>query len=233
MLTLYTFGDSILDCGHYNQHGVHPGQLLVKNDDRLFPEFRGQDLSSLGPARLEHRARDGATVRGLPPQGQGLPAEQAAEQAPSPGAGGGATNGNGSGSGARSIAILTVGGNDLLQGLILDTGPGIAEFAAAVDGFLRRMPIRPVLIGNVYDPSMGDDRQNFLGVDPGIARANHRRINDALAELAGRYGRLVDLNAHFLTGDPSWFTRTIEPSLKGASEVRRAFWNVLRPFVAG
>jgi hypothetical protein len=40
---------------------------------------------------------------------------------------------------------------------------------------------------------------------------------------ASRYGVLVDLHAHFLTGDPSWFTRTIEPSLRGASEVRRCF----------
>jgi hypothetical protein len=42
----YTFGDSILDCGRYNAYGVHPGQLIVRNDDRLFPEFKGLDLSS-------------------------------------------------------------------------------------------------------------------------------------------------------------------------------------------
>ena len=65
-LTVYTFGDSVLDCARYNEHGVHPGQLLVRNDDALFPEFRGRDLSSRGPARLEHHARDGATVASLP-----------------------------------------------------------------------------------------------------------------------------------------------------------------------
>jgi hypothetical protein len=48
MVTLYTFGDSILDCARYNELGVHPGQLLVQNDDRLFPEFQGQDLHSRG-----------------------------------------------------------------------------------------------------------------------------------------------------------------------------------------
>jgi acyl-CoA thioesterase-1 len=53
--------------------------------------------------------------------------------------------------------------------------------------------------------------------------ANHRRVNTVIGSLAARYGRLVDLHAHFLTGDPPWFTRTIEPSLIGASEVRRAF----------
>ncbi len=199
LITVYTFGDSILDCGWYNEHGVHPGALIVRNDDRLFPEFRGQDLSSRGPARLEHRAQDGAVVGSLPRQGEGLQAQE------------------------RAVALLTIGGNDLLGGLILDTGPGIAQFGQALEGFVRRLPIRPVLIGNVYDPSFGDDRLNFLGVDPKLARRNHERMNAAIAEVASRYGELVDLHAHFLRGDPSWLTRTIEPSLTGASEIRRLF----------
>ena len=199
MVTLVTFGDSMLDCARYNEHGVHPGQLIVQNDDRLFPEFRGQDLVSHGPARLDHRARDGATVRSLPAQAEGLVVE------------------------GRTVAILTVGGNDMLGGLVTDRGPGIERFAQALDDFLRQLPIRPVLVGNIYDPTLGDDTRNFLGVEPAVARANHRRMNAVLAELGGRYGALVDVHAHFLTGDPSWFTRTIEPSLRGASEVRRAF----------
>lgn len=198
-LTLYTFGDSILDCARYNEHGITPGQLLVRNDDRLFPEFRGNDLQSHRPARLEERARDGATVRGLPSQATGVRVE------------------------GEAVAILTIGGNDLLTGLVTDRGAEIEAFGRALDAFLAGLPIRPVLIGNVYDPSFGDDRNNFLGIDPAIARTNHQRVNAVLAELAARYGALVDLHAHFLTGDPSWYTRTIEPSLIGASEVRRAF----------
>ncbi len=205
MLTLYTFGDSILDCGYYNQFGVTPGQLLVRNDDRLFPEFHGQDLGSRGPAQLVHRAQDGATIANLEGQARGLKVE------------------------GRSVALLTVGGNDLLQGLVLDYGPGIDAFAAALDDFSRRLPIRPVLLGNVYDPTFGDDRQNFLGIDPAMARANHRRVNAAIAGVAGRYGALVDLHAHFLGGDPSWYTQIIEPSLRGASEVRRCFLPHLLP----
>jgi lysophospholipase L1-like esterase len=199
MVTLYTFGDSILDCGRYNEFGVHPGQLLVHNDDRLFPEFQGQDLASRGSARLEHRALDGATVDGLPFQAQGLRVEE------------------------RAIALITIGGNDLLRGLIRDTGAGIATFANTLDTFVQQLPIRPVLLGNVYDPTLGDDNRNFLGVDPAIARQNLQRMNTMIQEIANRYGQLVDLHAHFLTGDLSWFTATIEPSLKGASEVRRAF----------
>jgi acyl-CoA thioesterase-1 len=198
-VTVYTFGDSILDCGHYNAHGVHPGGLLVQNDDRLFPEFRGRDLASHTVVRLEHRATDGATVASLPRQVAGLRVEGVA------------------------VALLTVGGNDLIGGLAGDTGPKVERFAEALETFLRALPIRPVLIGTVYDPTFGDDRRNFLGVEPAVARANHRRVNGVLADLADRYGALVDLHAHFLAGDPTWFTHTIEPSLVGASEVRRAF----------
>ncbi len=205
MLTLYTFGDSILDCARYNELGVHPGQLLVQNDDRLFPEFQGQDLHSRGPARLLHRARDGATVTGLQSQAQGLHVE------------------------GRGIALITIGGNDLLGGLIRDTGEGIAAFSDTLDLFMQRLPIRPVLLGTVYDPTLGDDRRNFLGVEPTLARKNLQRINAVIEEIASRYGQVVDLHAHFLTGDPSWFTATIEPSLRGASEVRRAFL----PYVLG
>src|SRR4051812_29348327 len=99
MFTLYTFGDSILDCGHYNARGVSPGGLLVRNDDALFPEFAGRDLSARGPARLVHRARDGAGVNDLRPQARGL----AAPTGP-------------------AAALVTVGGNDLLAGLARDPG---------------------------------------------------------------------------------------------------------------
>jgi hypothetical protein len=62
---------------------------------------------------------------------------------------------------------------------------------------------------------------------PAIASA--REKNAVIEEIASRYGQVVDLHAHFLTGDPSWFTATIEPTLRGASEVRRAFL----PYVLG
>ena len=198
--TLFTFGDSILDCGRYNDRGITPGQLLVHNDDRLFPHFKGRDLASRGPASLVHRAVDGATVGALPLQARDLPRP-----------------------GGEAVALLTIGGNDLLRGLATDRGTGVREFAQHLDHFLASLPIRPVLLGTVYDPTFGDDARNFLGVDPRLARANLRRVNDVIAERAARFGRLVDLHAHFLTGDSSWFVNVIEPSLRGASEVRRAF----------
>jgi acyl-CoA thioesterase-1 len=197
--TVCTFGDSILDCARYNAYGVHPGQLIVRNDDNLFPDFRGRDLSSSAPAQLDHRARDGATVNDLSRQARGL-------NLPGP-----------------AVALVTIGGNDLLTGLAADQGAGIVRFERTLDGFLRALPLRPVLLGTVFDPTFGDDSRNFLSVDARIARPNLNRINGIIAELAARYGKLVDVHGHFLRGDPSWFTRTIEPSLRGASEVRAAF----------
>jgi hypothetical protein len=199
MMTLYTFGDSILDCGHFNPHGVTPGALIVRNNDALFPEFRGRDLSAPAPARLVHRAYDGSTVRDLPVQAKGLTVTE------------------------PSIAILTIGGNDLRLGLLLDEGPGIEEFAAALDRFLAELPIRPVFVGNIYDPTFGDDARNFLDIDQALARANFGRMNETIARVAARHGTLVDLHAHFLTGEEPWFYNIIEPSLIGASEVRRCF----------
>jgi hypothetical protein len=197
--TLLTFGDSILDCGRYNAHGVHPGALLVRNDDARFPEFARHDLASRGPARLVHRARDGATVEDLPRQLSGVEVD------------------------GPATALLTVGGNDLLRGLVFGTGLDLRDFGLRLESFATALPVRPLLIGNVYDPSLGDDSRNFLPVAPGLAREAHRRLDETIATVAARHGTLVDLHAHFLTGDASWFTSTIEPSLVGASEVRRAF----------
>jgi acyl-CoA thioesterase-1 len=199
MLTLYTFGDSILDCAHYNDAGIDPGSLIVHNNDALFPEFAGRDLSTCGIARLEHRAIDGATVLDLPEQAAGIVVD------------------------GPAIAILTIGGNDLMTGLLADRGSGLDSFARDLDEFLVQLPIRPVVFGTIYDPSFGDDAMDFTGYDLALGRENHWRVNAVLADMATRYGALADVHAHFLTGDPSWFTRTIEPSLIGASEIRRCF----------
>lgn len=122
------------------------------------------------------------------------------------------------------VVLVTVGGDDLLGGLIADRGPGIERFRAALDAFLARLPRGRVLRGNVYDPTSGRDEDNFLPVPPGLGRANLRRMDDVLADLAAKHGRPVDVHGHFLRhGDASWFTHVIEPSLAGASEVRRCF----------
>lgn len=75
----------------------------------------------------------------------------------------------------------------------------------------------------VYGLSFGDDRRNFLGVAPVVGRNNFQRINAVIEKIASWDGQIVYLHAHFLTSDPSWFTETIELSLRGVSEVCRVF----------
>jgi hypothetical protein len=55
-------------------------------------------------------------------------------------------------------------------------------------------------------------------------RAAHAQFNTALASAAARVGQLVDVHSHFLRGSPDWLVQTIEPSLVGASEIRRCYW---------
>jgi acyl-CoA thioesterase-1 len=201
MLTVFTFGDSILDCARYNAHRVDPAGLLVANRDDLFPEFRGRDLRTRfnGQVRVERRARDGSTV-------DDLPIEDVPALSPD----------------GPALAIVTVGGNDLLRGLVRDTGPGIAAFVRKLTAFLDALPIRPVVLGTVYDPTFGDDSAaGGVFPDPIRARANFNKVNTALVELAPKYGVLADIHAHFLKGRPDWYVNVIEPSLRGASEVRR------------
>jgi acyl-CoA thioesterase-1 len=201
MLTVTTFGDSILDCAHYNAHRVDPAGLLVANRDDLFPEFRGRDLTNrLSEIRLDRRAVDGSTVDDLPRQARGLRVE------------------------GPALALVTVGGNDLLRGLVEDAGPGVDAFVRKLTSFLDALPIRPVALGTVYDPTFGDDdAAGGAFRDPSRARANFDRVNAALTDLAPNYGVLADIHAHFLAGRPDWFVNVIEPSLRGASEVRRCF----------
>lgn len=92
----------------------------------------------------------------------------------------------------------------------------------------RPFAIRPLLVGTVYDPTFGDDERNFLGIPARTARANLGRVNDILREAGQIHGNVADLHAHFLGGDPGWYTRVIEPSLTGASEVRRVFLSLRR-----
>ena len=199
MFTLYTFGDSILDCAHYNAERIDPAGLLASNRDDLFPEFRGRDLSArLGEVRVDRRAVDGSRSATCPTRPRGLRVD------------------------GPALAVLTVGGNDLLRGLIDDDGPGIPAFARALSAFLDALPIRPVVLGTVYDPTFGDDAAaGGTFANPELARGNFDRMNATLRELAPRYGVLADIHAHFLTGRADWFVNVIEPSLRGASEVRR------------
>lgn len=151
VLNLFTFGDSVLDCSIYNEHSLDPAKLIIKNDDKLFPEFANKDLTNIfkGKIILNHFALDDSETHCLKKQAQKVEISEIKN--------------------TYSIAIITIGGNDLLDKDIYKPG-NLEIFEKNVKDFIENLPIRPVFIGSVYDPTFGDDSLNFLGVDPKIAR---------------------------------------------------------------
>jgi lysophospholipase L1-like esterase len=205
--------------GRFSTDRLGAVSLLVQNDDRLWPEFRGRDLRTLQPSfdfdeQRDDFTADGATTESLLRQVQRI------ERSDEP-----------------TLVTITAGGNDLL-GYIGSPGgspaPTIAErLRSAIARVLEARPNAIVLVGTVYDPSDGTKRL------PGYTRALEREsqwldeYNDLVRKLVTTDPRLrlADIHRHFrghgLTVDveQQWYLREsiIEPNARGASEVRRVW----------
>lgn len=197
--------------------------LLVRNDDRLWPEFRGRDLRTLHPALRFDARRDDLTA-------DGATTESVLRQVERIGRGDEPT-----------LITVTAGGNDLL-GFIGAAGPSPARAIAerlhrAIARALELRPNATILVGTVYDPSDGTRRL------PGYTRPLEREAawldeyNARVRELVTNDGRLrlADIHHHFLGHgltvpvDEQWYLREsiIEPNARGASEVRRVWLEAL------
>src|SRR5687768_1991633 len=124
MTTIHTLGDSVLDCARYNERGIMPAELLARNDDLLFPEFRGRDLSTLlsRDVRVDHRARDGAVAADLRAQLRGMSVS------------------------VQDLVLLSVGGNDLIAGLLDGDDRAFSQFGKSVEGVLEELPAASVFV---------------------------------------------------------------------------------------
>ena len=84
------------------------------------------------------------------------------------------------------IAILTIGGNNMLDGLLRDFDNKIVQFKEVLINFLTKIGMK-VLIASVYDPTLNDDNLDFMGIDPKMARENHKKVNELLEKLGNKY----------------------------------------------
>lgn len=200
--------------------------LLHENDDALWPEFTGRDLSNMVPGiqRLEVTA-DGAVIDSvLASQLPGVPPEV--------------------GEAAR-VVTLTAGGNDLLGGLFgglggleAATGRAVERYGGLVEILARRFPDAALLLTTVYDPTDGS------GLLPGASEVLGRlpmelldRFNEAVRAAAARHDGAVvaDVHRRFLGHGLSvppgerwyWEPSPIEPGARGASEIRRVWLEAL------
>ncbi|HEX8152663.1 MAG TPA: SGNH/GDSL hydrolase family protein, partial [Thermoanaerobaculia bacterium] len=113
--------------------------LLHRNDDKLWPEFRGRDLASRWPKlNAIDLTADGATTRSLLAQVERVKASD-----------------------EPTLITITAGGNDLLGEIGGSGSPVSAIFQRLRDGVARVLALRPnsvILLGTVYDPSDGTNR---------------------------------------------------------------------------
>ena len=215
-------GDSI-SIDDYPGEGKGSASLFYKNQDHLYPEFRGRDLHSVFKGiTFRCHAQDGATSYDvLHEQLRKLPRSD-----PRP-----------------SLFTVTAGGNDILA-LQADAEEICFRLQAIIKQLQERFSNCHILLGTVYDPTDG------VGdlFEPGVCLEREmecmRKTNDAIRAMFDSAGvQVVDIHRHFLghgahckdsrnpyyhPEDPSlWYTMNIEPNSRGAHEVRRLFWEAL------
>ena len=198
--------------------------LLYRNDDLRWPELRGQDLTHGSPdVEFLNLAEDGVMI-------DDVATEELARL----------------GRDSRDPGILitlTAGGNDLLDAL----GAG-ERLEKAVTRIVRRYTdlvetvrdelLRATLVlTTVYDPTDGTGRLPGLDSYGRLPLEHLDRFNDHVRDMAGATpgAVLADVHRHFLghgvtAPEPErwyWRQNLIEPSARGASEIRRVWWEAL------
>jgi lysophospholipase L1-like esterase len=198
--------------------------LLHQNDDLRWPEFRGQDLESHSPGlEFINLAEDGALV-------DDVRTEELARL----------------GRDSRDPAIvltLTAGGNDLLDALGAGRGLDRAatrierRYTDLVDTVRDELPRATLLLTTVYDPTDGTGRLPGLDAAGPLPLEYLERFNQHVRETALdlRGVALADVHRHFrghgmTAPEPDrwyWRRNLIEPNARGASEIRRVWWEAL------
>lgn len=194
--------------------------LFHENDAQMWSDFKGRDLTSMFKGiELDDLTADGATTQSLLRQVERITKSNDA-----------------------TIVTITAGGNDLLGAIgYRGSDDAVKEIAdrlrSGVERILEKLPNAFVLIGTVYDPSDGTKRL------PGYQRTLDREAawldeyNDFVRTLSKSDERLkaADIHQHFMghgltvPEDERWYLREsiIEPSARGASEVRRVWLDAL------
>jgi lysophospholipase L1-like esterase len=206
----------------YPGEGKGAASLLYKNQDDVYPDFRGNDLQTFYPGiKFKNLAVDGATtIDILHHQINKIHIT----------------------SSHSVLFTLTAGGNDILTGENADDI--IFRLDAIIHALLNNYPLAELIVGTIYDPT---DGTKILFEDRPPVEQEYKTfqiVNEAIREF-GKHQRvkIVDIcdhflghgiahsdpqNPHYRKEDPSlWYLLTIEPNPRGAHEIRRLFWEAL------
>lgn len=202
--------------------GLGAASLLHRNNDEIWPEFSGCDLLSADPA-AEHVnfALDGALIGNVTyEQCHNIPAN-------------------------AQLITVSAGGNDLL--VAYGESAAAAKLRQAVRGIIarygdmvteirRRAPDALLILTTVYDPTDGTGNLGEGWNDLPLEfldefNASVRSVGSKLENV-----EVADVHAHFMghgitaKGEDRWYWphSIIEPSARGASEIRR-LWREIVP----
>jgi lysophospholipase L1-like esterase len=203
--------------------------LLYRNDDARWPEFRGLDLRHRSPGvECLNLAGDGAMIDDVTTE----ELARLGRDSDNPGI----------------LLTLTAGGNDLLDALGAGRSLDKAvvqiarRYTDLVESMREELPRATLVLTTVYDPTDG------TGMLPGLEAYGRlpleylRQFNDHVRETVRMTSgtALADVHRHFLGHGVTaperdrwyWHRNLIEPNARGASEIRRVWWEVLNDYRA-
>ena len=201
--------------------------LLYRNDDTRWPEFKGRDLSHRSPGvKFLNLAEDGAMI-------DDVTTEELAQLSHDS-------------SDPDLLLTLSAGGNDLLDAL--PTGRNLDKavrrieqrYTELVETIREKLPRATLLLTTVYDPTDGTGSLPGMEGYGSLPLEYLDEFNEHVRETADSMTEtmLADVHRHFLghgvTGRESdrwyWRRNMIEPNARGASEIRRVWWEALFPY---
>lgn len=212
--------------GIRTHQAIGSAALLYKNEDRIFPEFKGKDLVSLFPkiSYVNLAIDGGVTADMLSP----IRLEELSQFR-----------------NAKALITLTIGGNDLLSAY---RRFGALNHSSATDELLdicnryqkivrmlkQKLPFSKIIATTVFDPTDSSGILPTIGKDLPLGFLDS--FNTWIKKCAtSECILLADIHKHFLGHglsaqvDDCWYLRTnpIEPGYKGASEIRRVWLQTL------
>lgn len=198
--------------------------LLYRNDDVRWPDFNGRDLRHRSPGvEFLHLAEDGVMIDDVTTEELARLGRDSTDP--------------------DILLTLTAGGNDLLDALAagrpLDKAVAriIRRYTDLVESIRDELPRAALVLTTVYDPTDG------TGMLPGLEAFGRlpleylRQFNDHVRETARATPgtTLADVHRHFMGHGVTapmpdrwyWHRNMIEPNARGASEIRRVWWEAL------
>ena len=208
------------------EYPIGAAALFTKNDPAFWPEFEGRDLKTLySGITSQILAEDGATIGDVF-------IEQLARLDSKGGKG-------------RTLVTLTAGGNDLLSAVAGQPGDevlgrAVRDIAGAYRELIaeirRRLPGALLIVSTVYDPTDGTGKLPGVFKDFSSVPIHHLlALNGVIRGMADAETRVADVETHFQGHGVSvaararwyWKESLIEPSARGASEIRRLWLDAL------